>query len=54
MNWKLKDFRGKIVILIKLRGLRVILRVKKVRNEISGNYKVVIKFYKSWGQIRNI
>ena len=47
------DIRANIVILTKSRDLRVILRVKKVRNEISGNYKVVIKFYKSWGQIRN-
>ena len=48
------DIGGKTVILIKFRDLRVILRVKKVRNETNGNYKIVSEFYRSWGQICNL
>ena len=48
------DIRGKVVILIKSRDLRVILRVKKVRNETNGNYKIVSEFYESWGQMCNL
>ena len=48
------DIGGKTVILIKFRDLRAILRVKKVRSEIIGNYKIVIEFYKSRGQICNL
>ena len=54
LNLKLANLRGKIVILIKFRDLRVILRVKRKENEINGNYKIVIKFYRSWGQICNL
>ena len=45
------DIGGKTVILIKFRDLRVILRVKKVRNETNGNYKILIKFYESWAKL---
>ena len=48
------DIRGKVVILIKCRDLMIILRVKRKENEINGNYKIVIKFYRSWGQICNL
>ena len=54
LNLKLANLRGKIVILIKFRDLREILRIKKVRNKTIGNYKIVIKFYRGWGQICNL